>query len=374
MSLPYPMPAAHQVATGVPAEASQPRPYPQLLRGYQHRWWRFLVSLAVVIGCLCVVFLVSAVGFFVVALTGDADLERLLTDMSALARPEFVLLNNLMLAAMIPVAMVGVWVGHQWRPRWVSSVVGGIRWRWLAECTVISLLVMGVSVAVLYALDGVPQGSPEPRALALLLIVFLTTPLQAAGEEYFMRGWMTQSIGSLFARPVVGAVVAGAISATLFAFAHGSQNIWLFADRFAFGVLASLLVWRTGGLEAPVAIHAVNNVIVFVPVILTGGLEESLLISQAPAGLVAVDVLTFVVLAVLVLWRARRRRIQRLYVPEPAPVPVPPPPLAPPPVTTWPPPPATAWPPPPAYSPWAPPSQHPGGAGGSSGPDRFGPG
>ncbi len=322
---------AYQPAPPVPtwpAEASQARPYPQLLRGYRHRWWRTLVSVGVVVGTLVGLFLVSAVAFVVVALATGVGLGNLVNDQSIFAQPGFVLLNNLLLAAGIPIAMLGVWAGHLWRPRWVSSVAGGVRWRWLGECAVISLVLLVVSSVVLYAIDGWPRGAPEKQTVALLLIVFLTTPFQAAGEEYFMRGWMTQTVGALFARPLIGAVVAGVISSTVFALAHGGQNVWLFADRFAFGAIASYLTWRTGGLEAAVAVHAVNNVVVFVPVILTGGLEESLLISDAPAGVVAVDVVSLAVLAAVLLWWGRRRAVQRLYRPTPPPWP-PGPPLAP---------------------------------------------
>lgn len=41
---------------------------------------------------------------------------------------------------------------------------------------------------------------------------------------------------------------------------HGSQNAALLLDRFAFGMLASCLVILTGGLEAGIAAHIVNNV------------------------------------------------------------------------------------------------------------------
>jgi membrane protease YdiL (CAAX protease family) len=280
------------------------------------------VSIAVVLGALVGLFMASAVAFVVVALATGVDLQNVVNDQSILAQPGFVLLNNLLLAALIRIAMAGVWAGHLWRPRWVSSVAGGVRWRWLGECAVISLALMVVSSVVLYAIDGWPQGAPEKQAVVLLLIVFLTTPFQAAGEEYFMRGWMTQTVGALFARPVVGAVVAGLSSSTVFALAHGSQNAWLFADRFAFGAIASYLTWRTGGLEAAVAAHAVNNLVVFVPVILTGGLQESLLISEAPAGVVALDVVSLAILAAVLLWWGRRRGVQRLYRPGPPPQPV----------------------------------------------------
>ncbi|MFP5346213.1 MAG: CPBP family intramembrane glutamic endopeptidase [Actinomycetes bacterium] len=356
-----------------PAEAAEPRPYPSLLRGYRHRWWRSLVSLAIVVGCLAVLMFGTSIVAVVLLLASGAPIESLATQDQVnglMAEPGFLLLNNLLLAALIPVSCLAVWGGHLWRPRWVSSVAGGIRWRLLGQCTVLSLVLVAASSAVVYALDGFPSGAAEPHAALLLAIVLLTTPLQAAGEEYFFRGWLTQTVGCLFARPVAAALVAGAVSATLFATAHGSQNIWLFLDRFAFGVLASYLAWRTGGLEAGIAAHAVNNLVVFVPVILTGGLEESLLVTDVPGGLLLADVVSLVVLGVVLTWWARRRSVVRLYRPEPPPEPVAPSGRGPLPgqVSAWPPPaphgrwqePRWAVPPPPPPPPappsgWAPP-------------------
>jgi hypothetical protein len=159
-------------------------------------------------------------------------------------------------------------------------------------------------------------GSPEQNAAVLLLVVLLTTPLQAAGEEYLFRGWLSQAIGSLFPRAVVGAVVAALLSATVFAFAHGQQDPWLFADRFAFGLVASWLVWRTGGLEAAIAVHAVNNVVAFVVTILSGQLLDALTVTEADPLTLVIDVVSLVVVALILDRLAGRRRLQRLFVPQ----------------------------------------------------------
>ena len=97
---------------------------------------------------------------------------------------------------------------------------------------------------------------PQPGFWGFLIVILLTSPLQAMAEEIFFRGYLLQALGSLVARPWFGVVV----SAVLFALLHGLQNPALFADRLAFGLLAGLLVWRTGGLEAGIAAHVVNNV------------------------------------------------------------------------------------------------------------------
>ena len=291
------------------------RPYTALLRGAQHRWWRPLLSLAVVLGGLLVATVLLTLAFGVgiyldpgvalVDLSTAGGAGELLTAWWAF------LLQNLYLAVGIPLAGLAVWAGHGWRPGYVSSVVGRLRWGWLGVASLAAAVVTVVSVGLSFLLDGGFAWAPEEQAALLILAVLLTTPLQAAGEEYAFRGWLSQAVGSWFARPVVGALVAGAFSATLFAIAHGTQGPWLFADRFAFGVVASILVWRTGGLEAAVALHALNNMVIFVPTVLTGGLAEAFETTALPWQAFVADVVAMSVAVVVLDRLARRRRLQR---------------------------------------------------------------
>ena len=111
----------------------------------------------------------------------------------------------------------------------------------------------------------------------LLLVVVLTTPLQSAAEEYVFRGYLSQAIAGWVRRPVVGAVVAALLTAALFSAAHGPPELETFLDRFAVGLAASAVVWLTGGLEAAIVLHAVNNVLVF-------GIAMPSTSSTAPSG------------------------------------------------------------------------------------------
>lgn len=313
----------------------QPRPYPQLLRGPRHRWWRPFVGLAVVTGCFVVLLVVTVVVGVVMALTGALDgvFDGGEVSPEALVTPELFVLNNLVLASFIPTAMLAVWAGHGWRPRWVASVVPGIRWRWMLGVTAACLLVQAVGTAALWSFTGPPSGAADDHAVALLLCVLLTTPLQCAGEEYLCRGWLTQAIGSFFSRALLAVLVPAVVTAAVFAGMHSlgaEQNLALFLDRFAFGLLASYLVWRTGGLEAAIAAHTANNLVVMVPAILTGTLDDSLAVSDAPWGMVALDVVVMVVVGVLVTVLARFVRAQRVHDPARQPG-APPPPLPPPP-------------------------------------------
>lgn len=314
-----PPPPAHPPAQRA-AEPAVPRTYPQLLRGPGHRWWRPLLSLMVMVGFVLALVVVAVLAMFAALLAGvDPDL---FSDQDALLaqadQPWFLLANNLLLGAFIPLSMLAIWIGHGWRPRWVTSVVGGMRWRWLLVTSAVALVVQVVATLALFSFDGFPSGTGVNVGW-LLAVVFLTTPLQAAGEEYLFRGWLTQSVGSWIPAALVSALVTAALASTLFAMAHGSQNVWLFLDRFAFGVLASYLTWRTGGLEAAIGAHTVNNVVVFVPTILTGGMASALSVTDVPAWLVLADVAAMVVIGALVVFLARRTGIQRVYVPEPPP-------------------------------------------------------
>ena len=46
---------------------------------------------------------------------------------------------NLALAALIPTAGLSIWIAHRIRPRYLSSVAGGLRWKWLLRCVLVTL-------------------------------------------------------------------------------------------------------------------------------------------------------------------------------------------------------------------------------------------
>jgi membrane protease YdiL (CAAX protease family) len=110
-------------------------------------------------------------------------------------------------------------------------------------------------------LGGAPELKWNADSLFLILTVLLTTPFQAAGEEYGVRGILARSIGSWFASSRVGLVVAAVVTSVVFMLLHAAQDPWLNGYYFGMGVVFSLLVWKTGGLEAAVALHVVNNLI-----------------------------------------------------------------------------------------------------------------
>jgi membrane protease YdiL (CAAX protease family) len=233
--------------------------------------------------------------------------------------PLELLTANLTLALLIPAAALAVLVVHRERPGWLSSVTGRLRWALLWRFT---LLATGTTVVGYAGIALVPEvaevpaeslHSPDPAVLAVLLAVtWLSTPLQAAAEEYTFRGYLTQAVAGLIPRTAVAWWVAGALSSTVFALAHGTQDPGLFASRLFFGIVATWTVARTGGLEAAIALHAVNNVVVLSIAVSTGALSETLTASDLPWRYAAVDMTATAAFGALVVLWARRLRPERV--------------------------------------------------------------
>ena len=66
-----------------------------------------------------------------------------------------------------------------------------------------------------------------------------------------------------------------ALSTVAFAAAHGSPDPWIFGSIGCFAMAAGIAAYRTGGLEAGIAMHAVNNVLAFGAVLIFGGWDEA---------------------------------------------------------------------------------------------------
>jgi uncharacterized protein len=319
---PYPPLPAFQPPKPVSAMPDGPRPYQQMLRGPRYRWWKPLLCLLLVVLMAVLMMWLAIVPVLIAGLvSGAPDLVAYITpDIANLGPIGFIYLN-LSLIVLIPASGLSIWIVHGIRPRFLSSVAGGIRWRWLLRCIAVILplwaLYTGLGVLV------EPFTSPRPdHWIALLVIVVLMTPLQAAGEEYFFRGWIMQNVGAWFARPMVGLVASLVVSAVAFSTAHLSPDPWVLGTIACLAVASGLAAWRTGGLEAGIAMHAVNNVLTFFVVVVFGGW------SQAFVGTQTTGTPMMLLLAVigngaalgLILWQAKRIGLQPYYQPAAPPM------------------------------------------------------
>jgi uncharacterized protein len=200
------------------------------------------------------------VALFWVATARGTSYSAYFTSAFAFERPSGMLGANLGIATLIPIAWGLMAVVHRVRPRWLASVQPRIRWRYLLICLVVAALALNGVLLLSTLVSGMPRFGAQPGFWGFLVVILLTSPLQATAEEVFFRGYLMQALGSLVAQPWFGVVV----SSVVFALFHGTQNLPLFLDRLIFGLLAAVLVWRTGGLEAGIAAHIVNNIFAYV--------------------------------------------------------------------------------------------------------------
>lgn len=287
------------------AAEREPRTYAHQMRGPRHRWWRPPVALAVA----CAVWLVCAVLAFVPAyVPGLIASEQ---EMGNPLNPWSSLVMNLLLAGLVPATLLGLWVGFRRSPWRVLSVAGRMRWAWLGWCLLVVTPLWAAYLAVSWVVfDQEVLDRPQDWGW-LIAITLLTTPLQAAGEELAFRGGLVQGVGAWFRSPVAALAVTTVLSTGLFAAAHGSADPWIVIELGSLAVAGCWLAWRTGGLEAVIVLHVVNNLLILVAGILFGGLEESFVDGASEGSPVSAGmnlVATAAVTAAL-LWLARRRGI-----------------------------------------------------------------
>lgn len=283
-----------------------------LARGRQPRWWRpilvGLLGLALYIGMVIVLVVPFAVMaafvpevmqvFSRIAGSGGMDMTDPATFVVAML--SIILLLPALLIASRVVAGRGLGL--------LSSVTGRLRWRWMLRCLGLAAAVfalqtsisMGISLAQgedLFVTDV--TGPPWP----MLLLVILLVPLQSATEEYVFRGFLMQAVGSWLKHPAFAIL----LPLPLFVFGH-LYDVWGMLSVAAFALAAGWLTWRTGGLEAGIALHVVNNVSIFV--LASFGLADANSSGGGPLDLV-VSVLVLAASVGAIEWMQRRTAIAR---------------------------------------------------------------
>lgn len=320
-------------------------PYHRLYRAQPgYRWWRPLVALLmtalfffgvnIALSVVIIVVLFSTGTLtWEVAADPEAMTQLLLPDMAQPWTLAFALGAIILVLPFVPLALriAGI------RPTGVRvsilhSVRYRLRWRWLLSMlgwsAVLWTLLTAAQIAIGFAAgEGPSPFSIDPATYAVsLVIVLLLVPVQAATEEYLYRGVLLQSIGAW----VPWSAVAILITALLFSLSH-IYDLWGLLQVGLMGVGFAYVTIRTGGLEAAIAFHTVNNVGSFAITgtgVFTGGETGTTTETGGPVAAVA-QLVTVVLWVLVVEWRARALKVERLSrveVPVPVPgIPAPPP-------------------------------------------------
>ncbi|MDR1791345.1 MAG: CPBP family intramembrane metalloprotease [Propionibacteriaceae bacterium] len=232
------------------------------------------------------------------------SMSDFLLTLTTFTKPEGMLARHLGMGSLIVVAFALVTLLHQTRGRWLSSVQPGFRWRWAFICFLAGLVVIG---AFAWASSGFTILPIKPQADfgVWLVVIILTVPIQAAAEEYFFRGYLLAALGSS-ARSKWLPIIA---SALLFAVFHGTQNWALFTERFGFGMVAGVLALYTGGLEASIAVHTVNNLYAYLVAGLTSSIAQVISTTELTWLTAIFDITGYALFALAALWFAQKLKL-----------------------------------------------------------------
>ncbi|WP_171074574.1 CPBP family intramembrane glutamic endopeptidase [Nonomuraea basaltis] len=291
--------------------------FDHLARTGAARPWRAIVgTIAVAAAFFVVAAVVLGAGAVVATLLGiSAQLDP---TGDLFGDPVFGLVVMLLaIAAVLPFVFGAAALLQRRRPGTLSSVAGRLRWSWLASCAGLALLALAIGQTVqLLALmvsgedysnmiGWVGWGSFLPALIVIVLLV----PFQSAAEEYIFRGWFLQAVGTHIRNPVWSILIGAALFASL----HGYSWAGL-AEVFVFGAVMGWLAVRTGGLEAAIALHVMNNMVAFGLSAAAGELQDAMRQStvevswQSLAGVVV----QFGLYAFGVLYLAKKRSISTI--------------------------------------------------------------
>lgn len=267
-------------------------------------WWKPLIILPALIILMLVIQIMVASAVMIIEYVATGE------EPGMAMSPWMTLATNLSIALMAPIAVVlmrflgKVPVREQFRIGRPTS------WSRLGIYLVAFSLMIIVVNAVMIALDpsSLSAIGLSGGIILLIVVVLLTTRPQAAAEEVMFRGAILPAISS-WIRPAKAAIVVGLIaSSVVFGLMHGSVDPWLLSYYTIFGVSMALMAVISRGLEAPIAFHVANNVLL----LLIGALgsDDGFIVIDRSVGMGGPFMLIFVgldLVAVGFVWLMERR-------------------------------------------------------------------
>ncbi len=220
------------------------------------KWWWGLIALAAYIAAYALISMAVS-PFLMMTFAEDMVYYGTMT-------PSGFVVNDLINALYIPVCVLLAWLFFRQGFGWVVSVVGRFRWKWFGLTVGIFLVVYAIRLAADVVTVG-PEGlgitqlEMQPYTWFMIAAIVIMTPFQSAGEEFQHRVFLPKVVAAIIPWRYAGLVLSAVLPALVFMWAHNAQDLWLNVNYFAFAILSWWLAYRTGGIEASIAFHTVNN-------------------------------------------------------------------------------------------------------------------
>ncbi|WP_297555115.1 type II CAAX endopeptidase family protein [uncultured Actinomyces sp.] len=303
-----------------PREAAE---YHKLSAGPDRRWYRPLLAIAIAAMVFLALSTIVTLLPLAVPALNSPGYQKLFTGEIDATDPVVFAVLMLSIATLIPAVLAGVAFGARTGVGYFFSVEGRLRYKWLGVCFAIAIPIFALAFIPLSLLEGT-EFKPGPQLAILLVLTLVLVPFQSAAEELTFRAGFLQMFGSWIPNRWVSLLVATLASAPVFALLHGSLDVWILADLVVFSVCAVFLMWYTGGVEAAVAMHASNNMVIFT-IEAFSNTSDSLISEETtstPASFLVSTVIMGTVTAALA-FAAKKAKITRMHDPSTTPQPDP---------------------------------------------------
>jgi membrane protease YdiL (CAAX protease family) len=232
----------------------------------RNEWWRYLLSVAII---LILWLIIGSIPIFLfgVYLLMDGNPDSGLTAQGftgvAPLMGMFVILSSYLFFFMA--IFISVHFIHKRPFRSLITSQPKINWSRLFVGFTFWLIIAGlVSIfeAILYPGRYVFSFDPD-RFIIYAIFALLLIPIQASCEELFFRGYLMQGLGLR----VRGMIILPVVSGLIFGLLHLANpemavpsGAWMLAvSYFLVGVFAALVTLLDGGLELALGLHSANN-------------------------------------------------------------------------------------------------------------------
>lgn len=221
--------------------------YPRKFDTY--KWYKPLI-----VGALFLIF--SLIAMFVIDLITKTCFDRVVQDTSYDDMDFFTAAgafnNGAIAAAALPCMIFAALIVKDRPISSYYSSMGGWRWGVFLKTLAVAFVILGIPTIVWLLIHG-KTGEAAFTAGGFILLTLLA-PLQGVAEELTFRGYILQTVSSWFMLPVVGIIVQMIVFTVVHPYnAVGMTEIAISA------ILYALVCIYAKGIEAPSALHIVNN-------------------------------------------------------------------------------------------------------------------
>lgn len=273
-----------------------------------NRWYKPLLVAVLAAVFYLIAIVVLFVGFFLwalFALGADSDFNAWSDQLIDMNTTTGVLFGLISVILIWPAAELATLCIYRRLFSSMFSLRGGMRWGRLGRYLLVGAAVWVVCAIVMVIFSDGAMGNLtsgivwNSQVLAMLIAIILLVPFQATAEEIVFRGLAMNIIGSWLRHPAWAVL----IPVPMFVAGH-LYDLPGLIDVGIFAVIVGTLTIITGGLEAGIAFHIVNNVFAFGLGVLAGA---DLNATSAPTMEVVMSIAAPIVFGTVVVLDHRRR-------------------------------------------------------------------